>query len=83
MVAVAACESQRPPGVAARFRFGETPGPDFFPLRQWNNKSVALLFAAEIEDVARTERIMRSHGNADRAIDARQFFDDRHIFGVT
>src|SRR5215470_11921855 len=83
MIAVKLSERLCTAGVAAGFRFGETPCADLFAFRQRSDKTPALVFRAETVDVAGTKRIMGRNRNADRAIHSRQLFDDGDVLCIT
>ena len=68
--------------VAAGGRLGQAPGADRHTSRQGCEVTSLLLFRARDEDVVGTERIVRRHGKADRAVHARELFDDEDIVQV-
>src|SRR5438093_7713641 len=59
-------------GVAAGFRFGETPRSKLFAFSERSDESPALLFGAAAKDMSGAQRIVRGHGDADGAIHASQ-----------
>ncbi len=61
--------------VAARARLGQRPRPERLAAGKWNHVLPALLVAAEHGQVGHREPVVRRHGERDRRVHARQFFD--------
>src|ERR1035438_7963516 len=72
----------RAASVGAGARFGQSPCPEKFTCRQLGNVLALLFFIARDEDVVRTQRGVRRHDDADRAIDARQFFNCGDVLDI-
>jgi len=81
-IAIADGDGARAAGVGAGFGLGERPAAERAALREGHDVFLLLRFAAEFEDVIGAERIVRRDDQADGAIDAGEFFDGDHIFGV-
>src|SRR5690242_18310652 len=50
---------------------------------QWSQKSFLLFLRAITIDVIAAKGIMSGHGDPNRAINTREFFDDGRVFDVT
>src|SRR5262249_17268821 len=53
MISVEPCDRLRASGVAAGFRFGQTPSPEFLAFRQRHHKAAALVIGSEVVDMSR------------------------------
>src|SRR5690242_16115845 len=82
LVSLADGRATRAPSIGAGARLGETPGADPFAGREFGNVLFALLFIAGDKDVVRTKGRVRGNDDADRTINAREFFDRDYIFDI-
>ena len=72
----------RAAGVGTGFGFGERPAAQLLALRERRDVLLFLLFVAEFVDVIGAERIVRRDDDADRAVHARELFDDDGVLDV-
>src|SRR5438876_9353616 len=82
MIAIETRDRLRAAGIAAGFRFGQAPCADLFAFRQRHYESPALILISGVENMSRAERIVSGNGNADRSVDAREFFDDCDVLQI-
>src|SRR6185295_2092740 len=79
MIAIETRDGLSAARVATGFRFGQAPCADLFAFRQRYYESPALILISRVENMSRAERIVSRNGNADRSVNAREFFDDGDV----
>src|SRR5438067_5295463 len=81
-IALANGGSSSAAGIRSRTRLGQPPGAEKLTAGQFGNVFSLLLFGSRNVDVIRAKRVMSSHDDSDRAIDARELFQGDHIVDI-